>query len=530
MCRFGTRLTLSSDPALKETAESAYFANIQRIQQLDTDAFTSEEEEIAREWTKSFVPPTWADVAWGNGQVAQSLPSTSWMRKIARHEAIPKTRYFQRQVFRDPDDHQWFGVPRPVPIGPPEYVKGIPAVGTPHGDVANRIPHGALQFVPKSYKTYRSICMEDLSLVPYQQATFRAMDRWFRSTLSSRIDLQDQSRSRAMAMVGSKHPSTYATIDLSMASDSVSEALVRKWLWRTPLRDCLYATRSSVATYNDSEFELPMFAAMGSACCFPLECLVFALMCEATVRSIDGPSMAGHAKWYVYGDDIVIETAYAPALIERLQRNGFIVNLEKSYVDPDSHFREACGGEYYAGEDVTPVRISRNFCDIPSFETDLQTINPRALSSWYRLANAFWQQGLWFSRKYLLHELVKRVPRGLLPWTNDESSILQTAGSHAYRQVLRRGQVEYTVLDREEGFGDSCSSSAIFTLAPVTYSCWDSDYQCAYNLVVGSVVKRERYYSIRGHLGCTLTGATHEFDSWHGDCSSYTSLVRQYKA
>lgn len=530
-CQFGKRLTLTSDPQLKETAESAYYANIDRIWKLDPSNFTNEEERIAQEWTRTFRNPTWSDIGWGNGQVAQDLKSTSQMRKAARHEAIPKTRYFERQIFKA-DDHWYFSRPRPVEYGPLEFHQGVNATGTAYDKVTNRIAKGALRFVPKSYKTYRSICMEDLSLVPYQQAMFKAMDRWFRTTLSDHIDLQDQARSRALAMLGSKHPELYATIDLSMASDSVSLALVRKWLWGTVLRDGLFATRSSMASTEKGDIELPMFAAMGSACCFPLECLVFALQVEATIRDIDGSEeLGGLASWLVFGDDIIVETAYAPALIERLERNGFIVNKEKSYYTTDIPFREACGGEYYAGEDVTPVRLSRNFRDFEPLGLHLRDLDVRTLSSWYGLANALWQQGLWYARRFLLRELTERVPRGLLPWTNDESILEQESGARVVYRHVKRGLIEYDVPEKLRGFGQGIYASAIYTGAKVSYSCFDEDLQLAYNLVLGERVTQDMgYYSLRGHLCSAMQSIATQEQSWCGDVCGTTALIRQYSA
>lgn len=530
LCQFAKRLTLHSDPALKETAEVSYFDNIRRIREVNASCdFTDEEVGIIAEWAESYENPEWADLAWGNGQVAQQLKSTSRWRKVANHRDSQLSRYAAIQLLGDSrrEFHWYFGKIPDI---------GVPAKpGRKDMHYTNCVPpKGRLEFVPKSYKTYRSICMEDLSVVPYQQAVFRAMDRWFRSTLSSHIDLQDQARSRALAMIGSKHPELYATIDLSMASDSVSTGLVRKWLWATKLRDSLYATRSAQAKYLESEFELPMFAAMGSACCFPLECLVFAAQCEATIRSVADPLKEVSApSWYVYGDDIVIETAYAPALIQRLRRNGFLVNEEKSFVDSDCYFREACGGEYYAGEDVTPVRLPRNFT--ARLTSKPKVYDHRRLASWYYLSNAFAREGFFTSRRFLLQELTARVPRELIPWTNDTSVILMTDGNRTIYEHVRRAKADYWVRKSiPAGFGWTSRSDCVYTNAPVKYPNWDEGLQKRYREVIGSVLKHGSYRTVRGQLISNLSQiremrGPEMAPPYFGDQADSTTVVVDYE-
>jgi hypothetical protein len=58
---------------------------------------------------------------------------------------------------------------------------------------------------------------------------------------------------------------------------------------------------------------------------------------------------------YVYGDDIIVRSDFADTAIQVLESVGLRVNTNKSFVH--SLFRESCGGEYYNGWDVTPVRL-----------------------------------------------------------------------------------------------------------------------------------------------------------------------------
>jgi len=59
----------------------------------------------------------------------------------------------------------------------------------------------------------------------------------------------------------------------------------------------------------------------------------------------------------VYGDDIIIDSSLSTTLIEILAKCGFEVNKGKSFVASNA-FRESCGGYYFRGFDVTPLRYT----------------------------------------------------------------------------------------------------------------------------------------------------------------------------
>jgi hypothetical protein len=67
--------------------------------------------------------------------------------------------------------------------------------------------------------------------------------------------------------------------------------------------------------------------------------------------------LGGDTGVYVYGDDIIVPSLFYEEAVNGLQRIGLIVNLSKSFAD--GPFRESCGGEYYNGIDVTPVRVRK---------------------------------------------------------------------------------------------------------------------------------------------------------------------------
>jgi len=251
-------------------------------------------------------------------------------------------------------------------------------------------------FVAKSALGLRTISKEPASLQYFQQGVKRVLYRWFEvnPSLRAHLFLSNQERMREIAKKASVTRS-HATIDLSSASDSVSWQLVKNVFRGTPLLRALYALRSDYAALPDgSTQKLRLFAPMGSALCFPVECLIFAAICEKVARQYPRCKSA----YYVYGDDMIVPTEYVSDVIAELESNGFVVNQSKSFSRRCSPFRESCGGEYYDGRDVTPWRISRKFTPYaPSSE------EPELWSQYVQLANSaslygYTRARLWFIR------------------------------------------------------------------------------------------------------------------------------------
>lgn len=223
--------------------------------------------------------------------------------------------------------------------------------------------------VPKSVTKLRTICAEPATLQWYQQGFLSSLRDYISSHryLRRRIDLigqnrdhDPQKRNRDLAWEGSVDGS-FSTIDLSAASDSVSTQLVKSWFNKSCLREALWCTRSRRSVLPDgSLLDMNKFAPMGSALCFPIECIVFAAIVEASIREVGDSPM--QSRYCIFGDDIVVETKYTNVLFRRLSENGFVVNTSKSFFSTNSPiFRESCGGEYMDGMDVTPIRLSRKF-------------------------------------------------------------------------------------------------------------------------------------------------------------------------
>lgn len=213
-------------------------------------------------------------------------------------------------------------------------------------------------FVPKSYKTFRTISMEPVTLQYFQQGVWKVIDKYVRNHayLRSHIGFKDQTRNRLLAKEGSLRRN-YATIDLSSASDSVGYNLVKALFRGTWLLRFIVTLRSTHTRLpNGDVIQLKKFAPMGSSLCFPIETLIFAAVCHHVTRGL-----RASGDFSVYGDDIIVPTHCADSVIRALSNLGFRVNLKKSFVSADCDYRESCGGEFVDGFDVTPMRISRKY-------------------------------------------------------------------------------------------------------------------------------------------------------------------------
>lgn len=202
--------------------------------------------------------------------------------------------------------------------------------------------------VPKDARGHRTIAREPLLNMFYQ----KGIGGLIRSRLRrSGCDLNDQSINQELARAGSIDGS-WATLDLSAASDSVSKELVRLLLpddWF----EALFLCRSHKASIGGESLYLSKFSSMGNGYTFELESLIFlalARACSAHCR-VSGRDVS------VYGDDIILRPQVCGLFIELLSVCGFKTNAEKSFID--GPFRESCGKHYFQGRDVTPLYLKR---------------------------------------------------------------------------------------------------------------------------------------------------------------------------
>lgn len=205
------------------------------------------------------------------------------------------------------------------------------------------VPGNKVAFVPKTAVTDRTIAIEPLMNIFAQLGLGTLMRKRLRSV---GIDLDDQTPNQRAALSGSV-TGRLATLDLSMASDTVSKELVRLFLpdgWFSALDLC----RSKSGFLDGKWFRYEKFSSMGNGYTFELETLIFwALMhgvCTELMTEVD--------EILVYGDDIVIPVAAYSLAVEVLEFCGFSPNGKKSY--SSGPFRESCGKDYFNGTDVRP--------------------------------------------------------------------------------------------------------------------------------------------------------------------------------
>lgn len=242
-----------------------------------------------------------------------------------------------------------------------------------------------LELVPKTWKEYRSICVEPL----LTSMGALAIGDWIADRLSRAGNCtRDQQRNRDYARLGSL-TGIVATLDLTSASDTLSYELVRALLpseWFYLLR----AFRSDETLLPDGtlhRFEL--FSSMGNGFTFPLETLIF----YALAYSFYGRANSGWLS--AYGDDLVVPSTNADVFALILEQCGFIVNRSKSFISHNG-FRESCGADYVLGTDVRPVYVKDRL----------------SVSGLFRLHNAFLSRG----DEELCQLLLSWIPGELKLW------------------------------------------------------------------------------------------------------------------
>lgn len=260
-------------------------------------------------------------------------------------------------------------------------------------------------FVPKTFTKLRTISMEPATLQYIQQGVMFELYDYIgkHPYLGVRIKLSDQCQNQVMALEGSKYHN-YGTIDLSHASDSVSWSLIKRVFRSSPrLYRWLLGTRSSSTILPTGErLRLYKYAPMGSALCFPIQCILFCAVVKHALDNVTERCNGPQDLYTVYGDDIVLPSQAYEECIRILQALGFTVNESKSYCSGE--YRESCGKEYYAGYDVSPV-----YYRIPYYRNRM---SPAAYGSLCGSANNAFLHGLPLYRRFLLTRLL--AMRGLL--------------------------------------------------------------------------------------------------------------------
>jgi len=275
--------------------------------------------------------------------------------------------------------------------------------------------------VPKTLKGPRIIAIEPVCMQFVQQAIARAIVSRLEThpSTSGHINFRDQSVNQRLALDSSRD-GRLATIDLSDASDRVPVGYALEMFQSNPdLKDAIESCRSTRAKLpNGVVIPVRKFASMGSALCFPVEAMYFYTICVMALLKENCLPVSYRNVYhvsrnvYVYGDDILVPTKHAVAVLNYLTKYNCKVNSKKTFFT--GKFRESCGVDAFNGTQVTPAYINQ-----PPPRTRREV---RGIVSWCAVARNFYSRG-YVRTASILFSRVESI-LGPLPWVPDTSSAL----------------------------------------------------------------------------------------------------------
>jgi hypothetical protein len=200
-------------------------------------------------------------------------------------------------------------------------------------------------FAPKSHKKVRGIVPNTLLGTFYTYGLGVVLVQRLRDAGLDITRLQDIHKRIAQSGSLRRH---IVTADLKAASDSITGVLVQK-LFPREWWNVLRCGRIPYIRFNKVSYRTDTFAGMGNGFTFPMQTLIFYSILKAigNLTSIKG-------KYSVYGDDLIYPSPLHKYVVPVLEELGFRLNPEKTYCK--LFFRESCGGDFYHGVDVRPVR------------------------------------------------------------------------------------------------------------------------------------------------------------------------------
>ncbi len=238
--------------------------------------------------------------------------------------------------------------------------------------------------VPKTAKGPRIITAEPVYNQFIQQGLATLFESWMFKDPTVSYEFQEPNQE--LAREGSLPNGKYATLDLSEASDRVSLRVVKDLFASWPgLLSAILACRSQRSVLEDGTVVLlRKFASMGSALTFPIETIVFATIAAMAVERTEGRKVKTTTglDLRVYGDDIIVPVRAANECVQLLHAFGLKVNVHKSFMK--GNFRESCGGDYYLGSPVMPVRVRKR---LPRTRSDADEV-----VSIVAFRNLYWEQ------------------------------------------------------------------------------------------------------------------------------------------
>jgi hypothetical protein len=285
-------------------------------------------------------------------------------------------------------------------------------------------PPSRLIAVPKSQKGPRLICAEPISHQWMQQSIWQWLrERIPMTQLGLSVAFEDQEASRDLALRASMDGS-FATLDLSSASDRLCTRLVEYIFQGSDLLNGLHACRTRVVKQTvDMDFPkihvLRKFATMGSALTFPIQSIVFTVLSVWALRLAEKRENDWNAKRLredfsrvrVFGDDIIVpKHAYGLTKLV-LHECGLLVNSQKSFGGVS--FRESCGMDAFRGVDVTPARVHK----VP------YGASASSAAALIEYTNNLYKKGMWHASDSVLGLLPQTLKKGLVVGGPEEGGL-----------------------------------------------------------------------------------------------------------
>lgn len=346
-------------------------------------------------------------------------------------------------------------------------------------------PLSRLIAVPKTAKGPRLIACEPTAHQWCQQLTARFIIERSKTLFGNNfVTINDQGPSKEFARNASLTGSE-CTVDLSSASDRLSCWLVERAYRSNPsILRALHShrTRGLSNQISGSEyFLLKKFATQGTAVTFPVQSFVF-LIIALTAVGLDCKNrddiIVGRGNWIdkmvnkvrVFGDDIIIPTHGYDNLVLLLTTFGLKVNSEKSFAT--GLFRESCGGDYFAGHDVTPVKTK-----------SLGTTDPASRQSLISYSNNLFEKGFWHAAKVVESIIPAWIARSLPVTRHDSGGIGLTSFvgpsishlSKRWNKELQRDEVRMYACNSIVRRKSTNSTNAVlqyFSEAPLATTKW----------------------------------------------------------
>lgn len=223
-----------------------------------------------------------------------------------------------------------------------------------------------IRFVPKDSRGPRTISKEELGAIQGQMAFNDFITQYLEHKSAGRILFKDQSIHRELAK-NSSIDRAHATLDLKEASDRVRLSVVSHITQNSPLfRQATRTLRAESYVLAKTKHKLNKYANMGSGLCFPTLALVIYIAAITSLTEVRKVSKKEARTVYVYGDDLICRSTDYKKVVRGLERVGLVINQTKSFVQ--GFFRESCGGDYFKGVSVTPIRLKLSNEGLPTIK------------------------------------------------------------------------------------------------------------------------------------------------------------------